>query len=214
MDFLRPDISDELTVVADVAKVLQQDETLLDLLLENGDAPGLKLKSAVLQGCKFVKCNLAHSKIDRLQLRDCLLNNCDLTAGVFADSSWHAVEVSKTRCSGIQLQKGLLKNVWFKNSKLDVANFRFAKLEQVVFESCVITEADFYSATLKNVRFIDCDFEDVEFSEATLQHVDLTESRILSVKGLRGLKGATINQEQLVQLAPSMAQEIGIIIQD
>jgi uncharacterized protein YjbI with pentapeptide repeats len=73
---------------------------------------------------------------------------------------------------------------------------------------------DFYHATLKNVTFVGCDIENVEFSGSILTHVDLTASRIVSLRGLRGLKGAWISAEQLVQLAPALAQEIGVIIKD
>jgi uncharacterized protein YjbI with pentapeptide repeats len=66
---------------------------------------------------------------------------------------------------------------------------------------------------LKNVAFVGCDIEDVEFSGATLHNVDLTESRIVSIKGFHGLKGARITSEQLVALIPYVAQEIGLIVE-
>lgn len=177
-------------------------------------ANSLRLKSAVLQNTKLVKCSLVQTIVEKLQLQDCVIESCNLTAGHFAEASWHVVNLINTRASGMQLQNSLLKHVIFKNCKLDVVNLRFAKLENVVFESCVVTDLDLYKSQLKNVQFIDCDLIGLEFSEAHLQNVDLTRSRLVSIKGLRGLKGATISSEQLMQLAPALAQEIGLLVQE
>lgn len=214
MKVVPPDISDELVDVNDLPGLLRKDETLSGLSIHDASAAGLRLKSAVINDAKLVKCDLSQATIEKLQLQDCIIDNCDLTASVLADSSWHAVEVIKARCSGIQLHTSLLKNVLFRDCKLDMANLRFAQLENVVFENCIITELDLYTSKLKNVSFIGCDIEDVEFSDAQLHHVDLSRSTIVSVKGIRGLKGAHISPEQLIQLAPYLAQEIGLIVTD
>lgn len=214
MKLLHPDLSADLVPAENLPDLLLQDETLSGLLIHGSDASALRAKSVLMNDSKLLKCSLSRTKIEKLQLQDCLIDNCDLTAGVFANSSWHAVEVSNARCSGLQLQTSLMKNVLFKNSKLDLANLRFARLENVIFESCIIRELDLYNAQLKNVSFIDCVIEDVEFSAAKLRSVDLSGSTIVSVRGLRGLKGAMISPEQLIQLAPVMAQEIGLIIKD
>lgn len=214
MKILRPDISSELQSVTNLAQLLLKDETLSGLMIQNGNASTLRIKSATVNDSKLLKCDLSKTKIEKLQLQDCHIEQCDLTAASFADSGWHAVEVVHARCSGIQLQASLMKNVLFKGCKLDFANLRFARLENVIFNDCVISELDLYSAQLKNVAFITCDIEAMEFSEAKLQQVDLSGASIISLKGLRGLKGAVIAPEQMIQLAPYMAQEIGLIIKD
>ena len=214
MKLLRPDLSADLIATTDLQTAIMKDEALSGLSIHDCSAEHSKVKSLVLNDSKLLKCDLSGAKIDSLQLQDCLFERCTMVASKFANSSWHAIEVIDGRCSGIQLQTSRLKNVLFKNCKLDFANLRFARLENVIFESCVITELDLYNAELKHVAFVDCAIEEVEFSASKLKHVDLSESTIVSVRGLQGLKGATIAPEQLIQLAPYMAQEIGLIIKD
>ena len=209
-----PDLPSQLIDVTDFAALLRRDETLSELRVAEADASGIRLKSAVLQESQISNSSLSQVRIEKLHIRDCIVDRCDLTASVLADSSWHSTVVRSSRCSGIQLQTSLIKDVHFKNCKLDMANFRFSKLENVIFESCAIAEIDFYHASLKRVAFVDCDIDRVEFSDSTLVEVDLTRSRIMSVKGIRGLKGACISSEQLIVLAPYFAQEIGLIIKD
>lgn len=214
MNMLRPDISDDLLPVDDIASLLKKDETLRELHIQGSNAAGLSVKSAVLDDCRIQKCDFSKTTIQKLQLQDCRVEHCDMTACIFEDSAWHAVEVVGTRCSGIQLQKSLIKNTLFKDSKLDFANLRFARLENVIFESCVIGQMDLYSAQLKNVLFVGCVIEAVEFSEAKLQRVDLSGATIVSLRGVTGLKGAIISPEQLIQIAPYLAQELGLVIKD
>lgn len=214
MKLLRPDIPADLHVVSSARHAFLQDETLIGLHIQHTDVSGLSAKNVVIQESKLTRSTLTQLAIEKFQAGDCLFEHCDLTASSLADSSWHAVEMRDTRCSGIQLQTSLIKNVLFKNCKLDMANLRFSTLENVIFEECVVAEMDLYNATLKNVAFIQCDIKNVEFSEAKLQKVDLSAARIISIKGLRSLKGATISTEQLFYLAPSMAADIGIIVRD
>jgi uncharacterized protein YjbI with pentapeptide repeats len=209
----KPEIPQELLTVPDIRKLLQKDERLAELLLQDIEVPDLKAKSVVIAESRLVRCTFLQAKINRLQLQDCLIEHSDLSGSNLSEASLHTVAVTNTRCSGLQLSNSLLKNVRFSGCRLDLANFRFSKLEQVLFENCVITGLDLYNATLKNVAFVGCDIEDVEFSGATLHNVDLTESRIVSIKGLHGLKGARITSEQLVALIPYVAQEIGLIIE-
>ena len=138
--------------------------------------------------------------------------SCSLITSDCSDSNWHSSELINCRASGLQLQSSIQKNVHFKNCKLDLANMRFAKLTNVTFESCVVTGMDFYNAALKDVTFLDCVIEDIEFSGAKLHNVDISPSHIVSLKGIHYLKGAVINNEQLIYLAPLFAQEIGITV--
>ena len=214
MRLLQPDVSADLESVNNLADQLQRDEVISDVKIEDQLASDLRLKSVVINSSLLSKCNFSRTLVERLQLQDCRLEQCDLTASKFAGSSWHVCAVRNTRASGLQLPGSLLKNVHFTNCKLDLANFRMSRLENVIFEGCIVTDLDLYQAKLKDVAFIDCDLENVECSAATMKNVDLTRARIVSIKGLSGLKGAHISSEQLVTLAPYFAQEFGLIVKE
>lgn len=215
MKIISPSVPDELTSVEkEVSHLLYADETVRELHFTHGEASGLRAKALTLNESLIETTDLSQSTIESFSTRDCLFRDCDLTACSFASSGWHAVEVAGSRCSGIQLQSSTLKNVRFKGCKLDMANFRFAQLTNVIFEDCIITEMDFYNAKLKDVVFSGCDIEDVEFSGATLKNVDLTESYIVSLKGVQSLKGASLTHPQLISLAPYFADALGITIKN
>jgi len=211
---LRPDIPHALQAVQDIGGLIQTDELLSGLLLEGVDGSDVRGKGVEIIESRFTKCTLSQAAIEKFQLRDCILDGCDLTAGSFPNASWHVIEILNSRCSGLQLQMGMLKNVLFKNCKLDLANLRFARLENVAFIDCVITDIDFYNAQLKNVAFTRSALEGVTFSGSTLKNVDLSGSPIVSINGIQSLKGASISQEQLMQLAPYFAREIGITVKE
>ena len=80
----------------------------------------------------------------------------------------------------------------------------------MVFEDCVLDDVDFYGATLKNVEFINCTISKITFATAKMNNVNLSQSEIESIDGVASLKGATINHDQLMRLAPYFAAEAGI----
>lgn len=214
MNILRPDIPSELVPATNLARLLSSDETLRELHITDAESSRLRTKGLTINESAIEGSNFSQATVEKFSTRDCRFDDCDLTASSFADSSWHTIEILHSRCSGMQLQSSVLKNVLFKGDKLDMANFRFAELNSVVFEDCVINEIDFYNAKLKNVTFINCDIEDAEFSGAKLDNVDLTGSQIISLKGVESLKGARVSNSQLIYLAPYFAQALGLIVKD
>ena len=50
----------------------------------------------------------------------------------------------------------------------------------------------------------------LDLGGATCEHVDLRGSWFRVVNGLEGLKGATIDDAQLMELAPLLARHIGV----
>lgn len=214
MKILHPDIPEALSDIDDITPLLLVDDKLRGLRLESVDISGRRLKGMAIEESLVGKTNFSQTHIEKFEAKDCQFKDCDFTASSFASSSWHVIEVSGARCSGIQLQTSVLKNVLFKGCKLEFANFRFAKLENVIFEDCLINDIDFYNATLKNVVFSGSSIENITFAGARLKNVDLSDAQLVSVKNVSGLKGATISYEQLTFLAPYFTQELGILIKE
>jgi uncharacterized protein YjbI with pentapeptide repeats len=124
------------------------------------------------------------------------------------------MQIIDSRCSGAQFQMCSIQDVVFKGCKLDLVNFRFAKLKNVIFRDCLVSDTDFYNAELTNVRFDKCNIEKIELSGTKNKNLDLRSSQLGSIHGSGSLKGAIIDQMQLMQLAPYLAQEIGLTIKD
>lgn len=119
--------------------------------------------------------------IDDLTVLDSSFSKCSFAGAVIEHSHFTRTELVSTRLQGIQLTELSATDTAFITSKLNDANFRYAKLKNVLFRQCDLTAADFIGATLENVVFEDCELNGVNFSQATLKNIDLSGSRITDV---------------------------------
>ncbi|HUC96590.1 MAG TPA: pentapeptide repeat-containing protein [Candidatus Saccharimonadales bacterium] len=210
MKIAKPTLSKDLETVTDIPSFIRNEDSLEDAIVENESFNQQTLKGFSIANTRIVKTDLSEVKINGFSLKDTVFIDSNMAAAKFPNSSWHVIELINSRCTGMQITEGVLKDVLFKGCKLDMVNFRFSKLTNTIFDNCVVKEMDFYNAELKNVKFIDCEIDNVEFSASKLQSVDFTESQIVLIKGTPSLKGAIISNEQLIHLAPYFAAEFGI----
>ncbi|MET8555658.1 pentapeptide repeat-containing protein [Streptomyces sp. NPDC004959] len=194
-------------------------------LVPDGDYDGVEWRGDTLDeadggGASFLDC----------VLRDCALGGTRLTRARFVDSRLEAVrgvgtrlaeatlrdvEVIDARLGGTQAHGAVLERVVVRGGKLDYLNLRGAKLKDVVFEACVLVEPDFGGASLERVAFVDCVVKGADFNKVTLKDVDLRQAAELGVAaGIGGLRGAAISPDQLIDLAPALAAELGMRVLD
>ena len=84
----------------------------------------------------------------------------------------------------------------------------------MTFESSILAGADLAGATLAHVSFPGCDLAGADMSKVRCDHVDVRGARLDGLRGVGGLKGATIASDQLVVLAPGLAHALGLRIAD
>jgi uncharacterized protein YjbI with pentapeptide repeats len=209
-----PQLPSELTVLSDLHAALKCDESLSGFVATNQDLYGAKAKALSIAEAKLEKVNTSEANFERLSLSDVVFVLCNLTATNCAEASWRRVQLSNTRCSGLKIQTSTLKDVVFRDCKLDLSNFRFSRLKNVQFKNCVLDEADFYSSELENVQFQGCSLNKAEFSAAKCRFVDLRTSEIAGILGIEGLAGATIDSVQLIAISQLLAQSFKINISD
>jgi uncharacterized protein YjbI with pentapeptide repeats len=162
--------------------------------MENCDAMGMTVELFELSDVECVRFEAAALQAYKANLLRVALTDCRLT--------------------GVELAEGHFEDCVFKNVKFDNAGFRFATFKRVRFENCILRQADFSSAKFSHVTFTDCDLEAANFASAHCTTVDVTNQDLSLAKGILGLKGATISTEQLIQLAPLLASELGFHIED
>ena len=209
-----PQLPAQLEPATNLALLLTLDETLTQVLITSEDITGLQVKGFSTSEVSFDKVIMSGTKFEKAGLADVILSGCDLIATSFSDTSWQRVHIKGSRCSGLQLQMGILKDITFTDCKLNLANFRFAKLTNVLFDNCVLDEADFYAAQLMNIQFKNCTLIKTQFSGSKLKAVDLRSSDMFNVLGIGSLGGATIDSTQLMALAPLLAAEFKIKVSD
>ncbi|MGX1270780.1 pentapeptide repeat-containing protein [Streptomyces phaeoluteigriseus] len=191
----------------------------------DGDYDGLEFRERDLSGqdgggARFMDCELSACVLDGTRLHHARLLDSVLTGirGVgtnLAESTLRDVELVDARLGGTQLHGAVLERVLVRGGKIDYLNLRQARLRDVVFEGCVLVEPDFGGARLERVEFVDCALRSADFTAATLTDTDLRGATELGIAGgLDRLSGAVISSVQLLDLAPVLAAELGIRVED
>ncbi|GAA4452103.1 pentapeptide repeat-containing protein [Phytohabitans houttuyneae] len=166
---------------------------------------------------------------------ECAVTGVSFDGGSFARARFNDVWVSRTRwigCSwaeaqllevsfldgvlaGVQAYGARMRRVVVERCKVDSLNLRGADLRDVEFRDCELLEADFGGATLANVSFPGSTLRRARFGKAALTKVDFRGARELDVaEGGDALRGAIIDSGQLAELAPMLAQTLGIVVKD
>ncbi|HEY2286145.1 MAG TPA: pentapeptide repeat-containing protein, partial [Streptosporangiaceae bacterium] len=94
-------------------------------------------------------------------------------------------------------------------------NFRDCDLTDVTFDNCVLRDVDFSSARLTRVTFGGSRLASTTLVKVTLKQVDLRGAEELGLTvDPAALGGAIVSTSQLLDLAPLLADSIGIIVTD
>lgn len=214
MKILTPLVKKELEIIDDLS-VLDDDTDSLEMVcIEGVGFAEFAPRNLTVTGSRIVKSDLSSAQLEGLDFENVVVEDSVMLAANFGEASWYRATIANSRCSGVGLDRSTLKNVTFRGCKLDMANFRYARLSSVVFDGCVVNDMDFGSAELKNVVFTGCLVDGIDFTRAKLQNVDFRESTLVRVKRPSDLKGAVITSQQLIFLAPYLAHEAGMKVED
>ena len=157
---------------------------------------------------------LAGVAMDDARFVDCRFERCDLSAVIFTRLSMRRVGLADCRLTGIDLGAADLHDVRFTSCKVDDANLRGVKGERVTFVDCVLAGTEFAQATLEDAVFETCKLAGVDLRRAVLTAARFPDCDLTDVLGVDGLKGAQVTMLQALQLAPRMAQELGLVLLD
>jgi len=210
MKLTMPSLPPSLDIPDDIHELFKTEDDITGVRIEGVTLTSNDLKNINIAESFFNKVDFEHSDIQRFDVLDSIFRGCNFTATKFPESSWRRVSIDAGRCIGMQLANSTLRDIDFKNSKLDMVNFRFSHLENVGFDGCTLNDVDFYDARLKNVEFVNCTINGITFASARMNNVDISKSTVEGIKGINSLRGVTISYDQLMQLAPSFAAEAGI----
>lgn len=168
-----------------------------------------EVKSLLLDDCELERGSLVGVKLDKVEITDARLKSVEAAGLRTYKAEFLRVTFNNCRFTGADFPEATFEDCTFKNVKFDEAGFRFASFKRVRFEDCMLARTDFSSAKLQHVAFDDCGLEQTNFASATCTQVDLGHEDLSNCKGILGLKGATILDEQLIQIAPLLASELG-----
>jgi uncharacterized protein YjbI with pentapeptide repeats len=158
--------------------------------------------------------DLGESKLRAVEFVDVIAERVDAANGDWGGAQLRRTLFSDARLTGLSFAEAQIKEVSFKACKLDYTNFRHSEIEQVSFEDCVLTGADFQGASIKATVFSHCRLVEADFSKAAMSRVDLRGSELRPAGSVLGLRGAIIDPLQLMELSQTLAQELGITVED
>jgi uncharacterized protein YjbI with pentapeptide repeats len=209
----KPRLANELPAwTGDIDEVEDQRLELNECKLEGGDLS--TITHLLADGSRIMRANLSAAQLEKYELVDVVMSKIDCIGLKTSDASWLRTDIADARMTGADFGAAHFEDCIFRGLKLDEAGFRFATFKRVRFEQCILRAADFSNATLQHVTFIDCDFQDTNFAGANCSSVDVCNQDLSHIKGVYGLKNATITNEQLIQLAPLLAAELNFKIND
>ena len=160
--------------------------------------------------CRVQRCSLDGLSMQRSRIVDSLFADVQAATVDFTDSTWRDSHMSGGRLGAVTLTGATWTGVRVRGSRLGFVNMAGALVEDVVFEDCEIASLDVRTARLASVAFVGCTIDELNASGATLANVDLSGATLRTLIGVESLRGATINYEQLLDLAPIFAAALGV----
>jgi uncharacterized protein YjbI with pentapeptide repeats len=165
--------------------------------------------------CCFSGVTFNAGSYDKVQFRETWVNAARWIGSSAIGSEWLDTEINGSLLAGVQMFDSALRRVTLYGCKLDSVNLRGSKLQEVTFVDCQLKHVDFSGATLTGVTFAGCQLEGVTLERCKLKKVDFSAATQLDLAaGYEALSGATISTNQLMDLAPALAQTFGISIKD
>lgn len=204
---LDPDSLQQVESIDFVPRLELDGVWISSLSLHGAEAGSLRLERVRLEDV-----DLGESKLRGLRILDAMASGIAAANGDWGGAELRRVTVEGGRLTGLNLGEARLEEVEFRNCKLDYANFRHSTIDHVSFEDCVLAEADFQGSAIKASRFASCSLSGADFSQAELAWVDMSGSDLDIAGSAAGLRGAIVDPSQLIDLAPRLAQALGITV--
>jgi len=172
------------------------------------------------RGARFLECAFDSTDVDGGRLRgsrfnDVWLGEARWVGTDLSESSWLDCEFNGGLLAGAAMYGARMQRVVFHRCKLDAVNLRQAGLREVVFADCVLREVDLREARLERVSFPGSTLEAVRLAGIRAERLDLRGVRGLGIAdGLESLRGAVVSPAQLIDLAPALAEALGITVEE
>ena len=196
------------------ADELAAGEMVEDLQLAGADLSDTDLSAISLLGCRLSEVFTNDTDLSAARLVDCRLERLSSTYLHSPRSTWRAVELTGSRIGAWEIYDADLESVLIEDCRLGFANLAGTTLRDVLIRSTRIDELDLSGIEAERVRFEDCRVGTLRLRGGSLSDVDLRGLEMRVVSGVSSLAGATISGEQLTELAPLLAQHLGLRVED
>ena len=196
------------------ADELAAGEMVEDLDLVDADLSGGDLSALTLLSCRFSEVFANDTDLAAARLVDCRLERLSATYLHSPRSTWRTVELVDSRIGAWEIYDADVESVLIEDCRLGFANLVGTALRDVLIRGTRIDELDLSGIDAQRIRFEDCRVGVLRLCGGSLSDVDLRGLEMTAVSGIGSLAGATISSGQLTELAPLLAQHLGLRIKD
>ena len=196
------------------ADELAAGEMVEDLRLVEADLSGGDLSALTLLSCRFSEVFANDTDLAAARLVDCRLERLSATYLHSPRSTWRTVELVDSRIGAWELYDADVESLLIEDCRLGFTNLAGTTVRDVLIRATRIDELDLSGIDAQRVRFEDCRVGTLRLHGGSLSDVDLRGLDMRVVSGVGSLAGATINSQQLSELAPLLAQHLGLRVTD
>ena len=172
------------------ADELTAGEMVEDLALVEADLSGGDLSALTLLSCRFSEVFANDTDLAAARLVDCRLERLSATYLHSPRSTWRTVELVDSRIGAWELYDADVESLLMEDCRLGFTNLAGTTVRDLLIRATRIDELDL--SGIDALRGL--------------------EMRVVS--GVGSLAGATVNGQQLSELAPLLAQHLGLRVTD
>ena len=196
------------------ADELTAGEMVEDLELVEADLSGGDLSALTLLSCRFSEVFANDTDLAAARLVDCRLERLSATYLHSPRSTWRTVDLVDSRIGAWELYDADVESLLMEDCRLGFTNLAGTTVRDLLIRATRIDELDLSGIDAQRVRFEDCRVGTLRLHGGSLSDVDLRGLEMRTVSGVGSLAGATINGQQLSELAPLLAQHLGLRVTD
>jgi uncharacterized protein YjbI with pentapeptide repeats len=149
---------------------------------------------------------------ERPELVNVVLERCDIAGFTGRDGRAERVHLSSTRLRGVTWVNGVLQDVVLDGVTAEELSLRFSTLRRVTLRDCTLPGLDLTEARLEEVRLERCSLPRAQLNGAKVKSLRIEGCDLSGVTGAAALAGASIHPDDLLTLAPSLAEAIGMTV--
>jgi uncharacterized protein YjbI with pentapeptide repeats len=208
-----PRLARRLTRIAVAEQPVADDQVLLCLDLHGSGWTGIQAEDVEVSQCRFADAQIPGVILPRARLEDVEMTRCDLANVQITDGQVFTTHVANSRLTGLAWIDCGMRDVMFTDCRANLTRFRMSTLRDVTFRDCDLTEASFQAATLNGVVFENCRLTGTQFSQVEIINARFSDCDLSGVRGVDGLRGATVSAADAQSLVWALASAFDIRIE-
>ena len=169
---------------------------------------------STIRGCELDLTEIGELVVDDGRLIDSRVVEPGIATVKSPAATWRQVAITGGRITALEADQARWDQVTMVGTRLGYLNLRDAQLTDVRLAECRIDTLDLSAATVTRLDLAGTQVAELLVYRATLTDADLRGTDLGDVDDPRALAGVALSPSQLLDLAPRLAQALGILVLD